>query len=326
MIARIFGRWVMLVLLLTPVLAQAEKLETLPVTRIAPNTYAVYGHIAQLNTQNRGFNGNAGFVVTTDGVVVIDALGTPLLGKRLLASIRKITNKPIRYLILTHNHPDHSYGTSALKDSGATVIAHAGTQDYLHSSDFESSVDYRREIIPQDMREFRAIAPDQAIDGDIFSKQVFRLGKHSFEVYNVDHHHSYGDLVIRQLPENILWIGDLAFNGRTTYIGDGHSGATLKGIDWLRSAFPDAKLMMPGHGKAQRPPFPMLQQTYRYVERLRTKMGQALEAGESLESAVDECDFPDWHKVPLYAENHRRNCSFVYREMEQEVFFAPETP
>lgn len=324
MITQTFGWWAMILLLLAPAPSLAEKLETLPVTRIAPNTYAVYGHIDQLNTENRGFNGNAGFIVTDDGVVVIDALGTPLLGQRLLASIRRITDKPVRYLILTHNHPDHSYGASALKDSGATVIAHAGTQDYLRSSDFESSVAYREEILPQDMRGFRPIPPDKTVEGALYSKQIFRLGKHDFEVYNADHHHSFGDLVIRQLPENILWIGDLAFNGRVTYIGDGHSAATLKTIDWLRKNFPDTKLMVPGHGKAQRPPFPMLQQTYSYVERLRTAMRKAVERGETLESAVANCDLPDWQKVRLYSENHRKNCSFIYQEMEQETLFPKD--
>lgn len=323
MIAKNFGWWAMLVLLLTPVPTLAEKLETLPVTRIAPNTYAVYGHIAEVDTRNRGFNGNAGFVITKDGVVVIDALGTPLLGKRLLASIRKITDKPVRNLILTHNHPDHSYGAIAFKKAGTSIIAHAGTQDYLRSSNLENSVAYRREIIPQDMRGFEPVPPDEAIAGELFGKQVFQLGEHRFEVYNVNHHHSFGDLVIRQLPENIIWIGDLAFNGRTTFMGDGHSAATLKGIDWLRSAFPEAKLMVPGHGKAQRPPFPMLQQTYSYVERLRANMRKAVEQGDSLEDAVANCDFPDWRRVPLYAENHKKNCNFVYQEMEQEVLFAP---
>lgn len=311
-------------LLLIPAPALAAQAESpLPVTRIAPDTYAVYGHIAELDTRNRGFNGNAGFIVTKEGVVVIDALGTPLLGRRLLASIRKITDKPVRALILTHNHPDHSYGAIAFKKAGASIIAHADTQDYLRSSNLESSVAYRREIIPQDMRGFEPVPPDKAIAGKLFDKQVIQLGRHRFEIYNANHHHSFGDLVIRQLPENIIWIGDLAFNGRTTFMGDGHSAATLKEIDWLRSAFPDAKLMVPGHGKAQPSPFPMLQQTYSYVERLRTKMRQAIEQGESLEDAVASCDFPDWRKVKLYTENHKKNCNFVYQEMEQEVLFSP---
>ncbi|MFZ5659475.1 MAG: MBL fold metallo-hydrolase [Pseudomonadota bacterium] len=313
-----------LVMLLYVGAAAAAPPQPLPATRIAPNTYVLYGHIAEVDTHNRGFNGNAGFVVTDDGVVAIDALGTPLLGQRMLATIRQVTGKPVKYLILTHNHPDHSYGAVAFKDAGARLVAHAGTRDYINSSNLEGSVAFRNEIIPEDMQGFRAVPPDEAIAGPLFGKQVFTAGKHRFEVYNVNHHHSFGDLVIRQLPENIVWIGDLAFNGRTTFMGDGHSAATLAGIDWLRKAFPDAKLMVPGHGQAQEPPFPMLERTYSYVQRLRDKMRKAVEAGMTLEEAVGQCDFPDWQKVRLYEENHKKNCNFVYQEMEQEIVFGKQ--
>ena len=76
--------------------------------QVAPDTYLFYGNIAEVDENNRGFNGNAGFVITADSVVVIDSLGTPKLGKRMIATIRSITRKPIKYLIVTHNHPDHA--------------------------------------------------------------------------------------------------------------------------------------------------------------------------------------------------------------------------
>jgi glyoxylase-like metal-dependent hydrolase (beta-lactamase superfamily II) len=64
-------------------------------------------------------------VVTNDAVVVIDTLGTPKLGKRLIATIKTVSDKPIRYLIVTHNHPDHAYGTVAFKRlGGVTIVSH----------------------------------------------------------------------------------------------------------------------------------------------------------------------------------------------------------
>lgn len=312
--------FLLLLTLLPPAFAAAT--EPLPATRIAPGTYAVYGHIAEVDVKNRGFNGNAGFVITRDGVVVIDALGTPLLGKRLLATIRRKTAKPVKYVILTHNHPDHSYGAVALTAAGARLVAHAGTRDYINSSNLDASAAFRRAIIPADMAGFRAVPPDIVIDGPPFSRQVIKLGRHRFEIYNTGSHHSFGDLVIRQVPENIVWIGDLAFNGRTTFMGDGHSAATLAGILWLQKRFPDARLMVPGHGPAQRPPFPMLEQTYGYVERLRSMMRKAVENGTLLEDAVAQCDFPDWKNVRLYEENHRKNCNFVYQEMERDSLMS----
>ncbi|MCA1806057.1 MAG: MBL fold metallo-hydrolase [Xanthomonadaceae bacterium] len=114
---------------------------TLPLYRIGPDTYFLYGNISTIDEDNRGFNGNAGFIVTGDGVAVIDALGTPFLGRRLIATIRSVTDESIRYLILTHNHPDHAYGASAFRDiEGIRILGHGGMADYLASATLEESV------------------------------------------------------------------------------------------------------------------------------------------------------------------------------------------
>jgi glyoxylase-like metal-dependent hydrolase (beta-lactamase superfamily II) len=297
--------------------------QPLPYYAIAPDVYFLYGNIAEVDSKNRGFNGNAGFVVTKEGVVVVDSLGSPKLGRRLIATIRKVTSKPIKYLILTHNHPDHSYGAVAFRQiPGIRIIAHEGTMNYLASENLAHSVAYRKEIIPQDMQGFKAVKPDILVGGKEYSHHDFTLGGQTFVVYNVDSHHSFGDLVVYQPQQQILWISDLAFNNRTTFMGDGHSKNALAAMDWLKAAFPKAKLMVPGHGSAQTPPFPMVDKTYRYVQRLRDEMRKAVDEGENLSTAVSQSDFKDWHDSRLYEENHKKNASFVYQEMEQEVYFG----
>ncbi|MCW9088445.1 MAG: MBL fold metallo-hydrolase [Gammaproteobacteria bacterium] len=301
--------------------ADAPDDEPLPYYRIAADTYMLFGNIAEVDEKNRGWNGNAGFVVTEDGVFVIDSLGTPKLGRRFLATIRSVTDQPVRYLLLTHNHPDHSYGAIAFRrNTDATVIAHKGTLDYIHSQQIDSSVEYRRGFIEQDMQNFAAVTPDVLIDDEHFSKKRFTLGDKRFVVYNSGKHHSHGDLVMQQLPQQILWISDLAFNQRTTFMGDGSSRQALESQQWLLQNFPEAKLMVPGHGSAQRAPFTMVSKTRSYVERLREEMGEAVEAGITLQQAVESSDFPDWHDTRLYQLNHRANANFVYREMELELF------
>jgi glyoxylase-like metal-dependent hydrolase (beta-lactamase superfamily II) len=295
--------------------------EPLPYYRIAAHSYMLFGNIAEVDEKNRGWNGNAGFVVTDEGVFVIDALGTPKLGQRLIATIRRVTDKPIRYLTLTHNHPDHSYGAIAFRrNTKAQVIAHAGTLHYINSEQMDSSVAFRRGFIPGDMEGFSAVTPDRLVDDARFSKMTLKLGQHRFDIYNVGHHHSHGDLVIHQLPENILWISDLAFNQRTTFMGDGNSKQALEGEEWLLQNFADAALMVPGHGSAQSTPFPMVRKTHSYIQRLRDEMGRAVEEGIGLQDAVDRSDFPEWHDSRLYELNHRANANFVYREMELELF------
>ena len=303
--------------------ADAASATPLPHYRLAPDTYFLYGNIAQVNERNRGFNGNAGFVVTPEGVVVIDSLGTPELGRRLIATIRSVTDQPIRYLILTHSHPDHAYGAAAFREleDDVTVIGHPGILDYLGSQVIDTSSAYRRDILGADMDGFTGVEPDVLIDQPRLGEpHVLELGNRRFDIYNAGRHHSYGDLVVHQTGEDILWISDLAFNQRTTFMGDGNSKQAIEGQDWLLENFAGASLMVPGHGSAQTAPFPMVDTTRDYIQRLRDEMAAAVENGLSLSEAVEQSHFPDWADVPLYEENHRRNANFVYLEMEMALF------
>lgn len=301
--------------------AAASLERPLPVYRLADNTYMFYGNISVLTEQNRGFNANAGFIVTGQGVIVIDTLGTPRLGQRMISTIRCITDRPVKYLIVTHNHPDHAYGASAfMAIKGITIITHPGTIDYNHSATLESSVDYRRQVLPEDMEGFKPLQADTYLTGEPFIKKRIRLGNEVIDIYNTGKHHSYGDLVVHQVNQKVLWIADLAFNQRTTFMGDGDSAQILKAQDWLLQTFADAELVVPGHGSAQRPPFPMIAKTHDYVTRMRNAMHKAVEDDVSMLDAVQTVEFKDWQHLPLYESNQRANANFVFREMEKAYF------
>jgi glyoxylase-like metal-dependent hydrolase (beta-lactamase superfamily II) len=301
--------------------AGASADQSLPFYRMAENTFFLYGNIATVDEHNRGLNGNAGFIVTPEGVIVIDTLGTPRLGHRLIATIRTVTDRPIRYVIITHNHPDHAYGSAAFQGlEGVTIITHKGSIDYTQSDVQTRSVEYRRELLGDDMEGFEPVKADLYLDLPRFGSHRIALGDQFIDIYNTGRHHSYGDLVVHQVNEGILWISDLAFNQRTTFLGDGDSRQILEAQDWLMKRFGDAKLMVPGHGSAQRPPFPMVENTHRYVERLRESMREAVENDIPLLDAVDQADFPDWRDTRLYESNQRANANFIYREMEQQFF------
>lgn len=302
--------------------ADAPDDSPLPCYRIGKSTYLLLGNIAQVDAENRGWNGNAGFIVTGEGVIVIDTLGTPKLGRRLLATIASVTDQPVRYVIITHNHPDHAYGTAPFQQlDGVTVVAHAGMLDYLNSPTLQRSVDYRRTLLGEDMQGFEPVAADVLVEAARFDKLRIELGDQMLDVYNAGSHHSHGDLVVYQVNDGILWISDLAFNQRTTYMGDGDSGQVLEAQAWLQQQFDTVDLMVPGHGSAQTRPFPMVDNTRRYVERMRETMRAAVENGVPLLDATEQTEFEDWRDTRLYESNQRANAGFVYREMEQ-VFFS----
>lgn len=295
--------------------------QPLPYFQLKKNVYMFFGNIAEVDEFNRGWNGNAGFIVTSEGVVVIDSLGTPRLGRRMIATIKSVTQKPIKYLIITHNHPDHSYGAVAFRKlGGVTIIAHQGTRDYINSDQMDGSVAFRRSFINADMQGFEGIPPDITISGKRFSTYDLKIGSQTFHIYNVGQHHSAGDLVVHDEKNNVVWISDLAFNQRTTFMGDGNSKQAIEVQDWLLRRFADASLMVPGHGSAQSKPFPMVRKTQSYMKRLRKRMLEAITNNVDLFDAVKNSDFSDWKNTRLYELNQRTNANFVYRELEMENF------
>ncbi|MEJ5173347.1 MAG: MBL fold metallo-hydrolase, partial [Hydrogenothermaceae bacterium] len=88
------------------------------------NMYMVRGVDSMPSVENRGFMSNAYAVLTKEGWVVIDSLSTPELSEEFLSGLKKIKKAPVKYLIITHYHPDHWYGASTFKEAGSTVIAH----------------------------------------------------------------------------------------------------------------------------------------------------------------------------------------------------------
>ena len=102
------------------------------VAMVAGDIYYVMG-VPRVGNDNEGFISNAGFVVTDEGVVVFDALGTSSLAQALVAKIREKTDQPIKRVVVSHYHADHVYGLQVFKELGAIIMAAQGSELYLES-------------------------------------------------------------------------------------------------------------------------------------------------------------------------------------------------
>src|SRR5262245_1264506 len=104
--------------------APAEAASGAEITEIAPGVFVHQGRYELQSPENRGDMANASFVVGSDGVAVIDTLGSAVAGRELRDAIRDVTGKPIRYVINTHMHPDHVFGNAAFSQDNPTFVGH----------------------------------------------------------------------------------------------------------------------------------------------------------------------------------------------------------
>src|SRR5690606_32369316 len=132
--------------------------------RVSDRVWFVQGDSGMVSLQNQGFNSNAGFVVTGDGVVVFDALGTPALGAVLLERIRRVSLLQVLRVVVINYYTDHFYGVQALKEAGAEIWAHRAVRDYLATdAPAERLAERRESLAPWVTDEARIVAPDRYV-------------------------------------------------------------------------------------------------------------------------------------------------------------------
>lgn len=303
--------------LLLPLTAlAADNAATVKVTpvKVGAHSYYVQGLPGAASAANQGYMSNAGFVVTREGVVVFDSLGTPPLAEALLKQIRKITPAPIKRVIVSHYHADHVYGLQAFKAAGAEIWAHEGGKEYFASGELERRLAQRREdLFPWVDEHTRVLAPDLWLSGDT----DFELGGVKFAVRVVGPAHSSEDLALFIASDNVLYAGDLLFKGRVPFVGTADSKSWLASLDKLL-AF-NAKTLVPGHGAVSRNPKADLTLTRDYLIYLRKTMGAAVADLVSFEEAYARTSWKKYEKLPAFSEANRANAYNTYLLMEKEA-------
>jgi glyoxylase-like metal-dependent hydrolase (beta-lactamase superfamily II) len=291
--------------------AQAEP--ALRPVRVATDTWFVQGVSALGSPANRNFISNAAFVVTPEGVVVIDALGSPALARELIAEIRRLTAAPLRYVIATHYHADHIYGLQAFKAAGATIVAQRGALDYLHSDTARLRLEASRtELAPWVDESTRLVPADLWIDGPT----SLRVGGIEFQLHPVGPAHTPEDVVVWVPQHRLLFAGDTVFRGRVPFVGQADSAGWIAALDKLLSI--DAATIVPGHGPVSTSALADLQLTRDYLAYLRQTMGEAARNLDPFEEAYARTDWSRFEKLPLFVPANRINAYNTYLLMERQ--------
>lgn len=287
-----------------------DRLPALPSVEIAPGVHVHQARSEPVSPENRGDIANLGFIIG-DVVAVIDAGGSRALGEELFAAIRRVTDRPIAFVILTHMHPDHSFGAEVFAEAGATVIGHENLPSALQRRAETWAESIPRQIGERAMLGSRMHFPDRTVS----TPEDIQLGGATLRLVPAGTAHTDNDLTVQHLQSGTLFSGDLIFLD----LLPGIDGSLIGWLDWL-STPPDPlpRRIVPGHGPVMADWASATAPTRGYLAALAAETRAAIRAGEAMSSAALHIGTDLRGSWQGFDEFHPRNVIAAYKELEWE--------
>jgi glyoxylase-like metal-dependent hydrolase (beta-lactamase superfamily II) len=265
----------LLLALATPSTAQDEV--TIETHDLGSGIYALTG---------RG--GNIGLCVGEDGAFLIDDQYAPLTEK-ILAAIAELTDQPVKFVVNTHWHGDHTGGNENLGKAGAVLMAHENVRVRMSTDQFSEF-----------FNDTRPASPETALPVITFTDAVtFYFNDEEIHVFHVENAHTDGDAIVHFKNANVIHMGDLFFNGLYPFI-DIESGGSAKGVlaavDLVLARADEETKIVPGHG----PPVSDRGELRAYRDMLATIVGRIEEAiaqGKSMDEIKAGNPTSEWDEV-----------------------------
>lgn len=265
-------------------LTVGARAEDLRVEKLADGVYAA------IATPEGKAVSNSGFIVNDSEVVVVDSHASPEIGRSLLAEIRKVTDKPIRFLVLTHKHRDHVGGASAF-GAGVEIVSQENSRTAM-------------------LADSAARIPTITFDHRL---TIYRSNR-TIELLHFGRGHTDGDAVVWLPEEKILFAGDLYFNGSAGFMGDGYLRDWMTALDELRSL--PAQKVVPGHGPVSGPEGILRFENYLadFIRAVRVQV----DSGKTLEQTLKDFSLPQYKNLARWQDFTPRNITRCYNELKGE--------
>lgn len=252
---------------------------------------------------------NSGFVVTNEGVVVIDTQGTKELALFLKKKIREITDKPIVYVINTHYHGDHTFGNQYFKEA-KEIISHESTKKNLIEKDKQQREQFEKFFGENALEGFELTLPTKT-----FKKTLtLRAGGKTMELAYLGRGHTDGDIIVYLPIERIMFGGDLLYKDRLPWLGDAHISDWTETLKKLKNF--DAGIYMPGHGNIGN--IDMLFALQQYLVDLKLEVKKYIEKGKALDEIKRKINLPKYKNWFKYKEWLPLSAEKVYKEITRK--------
>ena len=272
--------------------------------------YVHHGEHLDIDTGYQGDICNISFVVGSLGVAVIDTGGSLKVGKELRLAIKKITDKPILYVINTHVHPDHIFGNAAFLEDKPQFVGHAKLGDAMQLRE-EAYGKLNSKYLGEDAKGSIIVKPTLPI------KEITELdiGDRTLKVTPYPNAHTNTDISVIDSKTSILFTGDLLFIERTPVI-EGDIKGLISAIDMLKT-YP-VKQVVPGHGPVTQDWLQALTNEQRYLNKVLADIRANIKAGKSMNDAMNTVAADEKDKWLLFDIANRRNVNTIYPALEWE--------
>jgi glyoxylase-like metal-dependent hydrolase (beta-lactamase superfamily II) len=277
---------------------------------VIPHVWSAIGATAPPEYENSGHNNNLSFIVTGDGVVVVNAGATNLLAKALHEEIKAITKQPVK-LVINENGQGHAMlGNGYWADQGVAILAH---KDAAHEFKDRGAaiLDSMKKYNRDKAGDSRVQLPTETFE----TEKLIKMGDFEIEVRNLGPAHSPGDIVVWLPKQSLVISGDMAFHERMLPIfADTGTKAWVE--SWQNFEKLGALYVIPGHGH----PTNMAQvrrYTLDYLVYLRAKIKEHIDKGGTLKDSYYVDQTPYAH-LDTFDELAKRNAGRVFEQMEFE--------
>jgi quinoprotein relay system zinc metallohydrolase 2 len=283
----------------------------LSTVEVAPGIFVHQGVHQDVSPENGDEIANIGFIGGDAAVMVVDPGGSAAEGRRLRAAVRAHTKLPIRYVVLTHVHPDHIFGAAAFVADGPAVIGHEKLPGALAQRGAFYERTLRRDIGDAEAADSVVVQPTLLVHGTL----DLDLGNRPVTIRAHGTAHTDNDLSIADQRTGTLWLADLLFVDRIPAL-DGSVVGWLKELASLRKI--QAARAIPGHGPVSVPWPAGSDDELRYLTELADETRAAIRSNVDIADAPTRICQEEHGRWLLFDDYNPRNVTAAYKELEWE--------